>query len=185
LRCAKNADACWRRDDIACNYCIDQKNKRVSINDLILIRLLHLMLVRSHVNFVEQRINWWACDVEFMSKSCRRRFWTRKLRVSSSLSRFENVIWERYMIDLKSFSDQIRLFAFFANVMRNIQQSLRIVVSAFFSSFVEISLIVLKLIEICSWRTISFFFRRTSMMKTSILTYKDFECVAMCFELFS
>jgi hypothetical protein len=93
LRCAKNADACWRRDDIACNYCIDQKNKCVSINDLILIRLFHLMLVKSHVNFVKQSINWWTCDVEFMSKSCRKRFWTEKLRVSSSLLRSENVIW--------------------------------------------------------------------------------------------
>jgi hypothetical protein len=144
------------------------------------------LITSSNVNQISRQFRQAAHQLMSMRRWVHVEVMSQKI-LNRKVTRFEFVVevWERYMIDLKSFFDQIRLFVFFANVMRNIQQSFRAVVNAFFSSFVEVSLTVLRLIEIRSRRTISFFFRRTSMMKTSILTYKDFECVAMCFELFS
>jgi hypothetical protein len=42
LRCAKSAIACWRRNDVTCNYCTSQKNKCVFVNNSYYVRISSL-----------------------------------------------------------------------------------------------------------------------------------------------
>ncbi len=132
-----------------------------------------LMLARSRVSFVESRISWSKCDVACDSMCFFRSLWIERWRASRSMLMSENCLF-RISKAIASFLTSLFRWWMSLEILRSLLE-----LSLVLSSFSEASLIVRRLIETRSRRTISFFFRRMITIKTSILTYRGFGCVVI------